>query len=37
MPTSQIIFFACWLAVALLGGGVLAFVWERRCAKSDPR
>ena len=40
MALSQLIFFAVWLAVALLGGALLVFVWQRLLAKSlrnDPR
>jgi len=36
MPVSQLVFFACWLAVALLGAAALLFVWQKWQAKSDP-
>jgi hypothetical protein len=29
MPASQLVFFAGWLAVALLGGALLVYVWQR--------
>lgn len=34
MPVSQMIFFAVWLAVALLGGALLLFAWQRLLARS---
>jgi hypothetical protein len=34
MPLSQMIFFAVWLAAALLGGALLVFVWQRLLATS---
>jgi hypothetical protein len=40
MPLSQMIFFAVWLAVALLGGVLLVFVWQRLLARNignDPK
>lgn len=40
MPVSQLIFFAVWLAVALLGGALLVFAWQRLLARSvrnDPK
>ena len=40
MPVSQMIFFAVWLAVALLGGALLLFAWQRLLARSvrnDPK
>jgi tryptophan-rich sensory protein len=36
MPVSQLVFFVCWLAVALLGAAALVFVWQKWQAKSDP-
>jgi hypothetical protein len=33
MPVSQLVFFAGWLVVALLGGALLCYVWPRLCAK----
>jgi len=36
MPVSQLVFFACWLAVALLGAAALLFVWQKLRATSDP-
>jgi hypothetical protein len=33
MATSQLIFFLCWLAIALVGGALLYFVWARLRAK----
>ena len=36
MPVSQLVFFACWLAVALLGAAALLFVWQKLRANSDP-
>jgi hypothetical protein len=29
MPVSQLIFFAGWLAAAMLGGVLVVFVWQR--------
>lgn len=40
MPVSQTIFFAVWLAVALLGGALLVFAWQRLLAgsvRNDPK
>jgi hypothetical protein len=40
MPVSQMIFFAVWLAVALLGGALLVFAWQRllaRRVRNDPK
>ena len=33
MPVSQLVFFAGWLVVALLGGALLCYAWPRLCAK----
>ena len=35
MTASQIVFFLCWLAVALAGGVLLYIVWERLHAKTN--
>jgi hypothetical protein len=37
MPLSQLVFFAGWLVVALLGGALLAYLWPRLFAKLDRR
>jgi hypothetical protein len=29
MPTEQLVFFAVWVVVALLAGGLIVFAWER--------
>jgi len=36
MPIGQFIFFAVWLAAAMLGGAMLVFVWERLRARHAP-
>jgi len=36
MPIGQFIFFAVWLAAAMLGGAMLVFVWERLRARHTP-
>jgi hypothetical protein len=33
MPVSQLVFFAGWLVVALLGGALLYYNWSWLCAK----
>ena len=33
MPVSQLVFFAGWLVVALLGGALLYYNWSSLCAK----
>ncbi len=33
MAVSQLIFFLGWLAIALAGGALLYFVWERLHAR----
>jgi hypothetical protein len=33
MPASQLIFFAGWVVVALLGAALLCYVGPRLCAK----
>lgn len=35
MPLSQLLFFAVWLAAALIGGVALLFVWERLRARYE--
>jgi hypothetical protein len=37
MPIETIIFMACWLAAAILGGGALVYVWQRMLAKCEDR
>ena len=33
MPVYQLVFFAGWLVVALLGGAMLYYAWPWLCAK----
>jgi hypothetical protein len=33
MPGSQLVFFAGWVVVALLGGALLYYIWPWLCAK----
>ena len=35
MPTGQLIFFACWLALAMLGAVAIVFAWERLRSRSN--
>ena len=35
MPVSLIVFFVCWLAVAMLGGALLFYVWQRLFARKE--
>jgi len=37
MPFSQLMFFAGWLAAALLGGALVVLAWERLRAKRRRR
>ncbi len=32
MPISQLLFFAGWLVVALIGGALLYYIWPTLCA-----
>jgi hypothetical protein len=34
MPIAQLVLFGCWLLVALGGGALLFFVWERLRVRS---
>ena len=37
MPAGQLVFFAFWLALAMLGGALLVLAWERlRARYSQP-
>ncbi len=36
MPVSQLVFFAGWLAAAVLGAVLLLVVWRRLAAKRGP-
>ena len=36
MPVSQLVFFAGWLVVAMAGGALLVFVWQRLLVKRGP-
>lgn len=36
MPVSQLVFFGCWLAAALLAGALLFYGWQKWCAKRGP-
>ncbi len=33
MPVSQLVFFAGWLVIALIGGVLLYYNWSWLCAK----
>ncbi len=35
MPTATILFMACWLAAAMLGGAALVYVWQRLLARDS--
>jgi len=35
MPISQLVFFACWLVVALLGGAALVLAWQKFITKDE--
>jgi hypothetical protein len=37
MPISQLVFFACWLVVALLSGAALVFVWQKFITNGELR
>jgi hypothetical protein len=36
MPVSQLVFFVCWLAAALLAGALLFYVWQKLHARRGP-
>jgi hypothetical protein len=37
MAASQLVFFLCWLAIALAGGGLIYVVWQRLYTKFSSR
>jgi hypothetical protein len=37
MPIEAIIYMACWLAAAIVGGGVLVCVWQKLLARYQDR
>jgi hypothetical protein len=36
MPIGQLVFFACWLALAMLSAVAIVFAWERLRTWSKP-
>ncbi len=37
MPIETIIFIVCWIVVAILGGGMLVYVWQMLLARYEDR
>ena len=37
MPIATIVFMACWLSLAILGGGGLVYVWQLLLTRHEDR